>query len=172
MNRLRAAPPVLLTLLDALKNRGSWCGETHLQKAVYFLEEMCGVPFGFSYILYRHGPYSFEFSDEITALRADLLLDLQLRPPYGPTIVLGQKRAEQLLARLPTTIRFYEPQITFVAERLGRSVVIDLERLATALYVPTRESSPPADDERRARETARGQAPHLDRRRKAGDSPN
>ncbi len=147
MNRLQRAA-VLLTLLDALKNRGSWCGETHLQKAVYFLEEMCGVPLGFSYILYRHGPYSFEFSDEITALRADLLLDLQLRPPYGPTIVLGQN-AQQLLANYPTTIRFYEPQITFVAERLGRSIVIDLERLATALYV-TRESSPPADDERRA----------------------
>lgn len=147
MNRLQRAA-VLLTLLNALKNRGSWCGETHLQKAVYFLEEMCGVPLGFSYILYRHGPYSFEFSDEITALRADLLLDLQLRPPYGPTIVLGQN-AQQLLANYPTTIRFYEPQITFVAERLGRSIVIDLERLATALYV-TRESSPPADDERRA----------------------
>ena len=139
---------VLLTLLDAMKKRGSWCGETHFQKAVYFLEEMCTVPLGFSYILYRHGPYSFDFSDEITALRADHLLDLQVKPPYGPTIVLGQN-AQQLLANFTATVRRYEPQITFVSEHLGSSRVVDLERLATALYV-TRESSPLADDERRA----------------------
>ena len=46
MNRLQRAA-ILLTLLDALRQRGSWCGETHLQKSVYFLEEMCGVPLGF-----------------------------------------------------------------------------------------------------------------------------
>ena|ERR1017187_2110570 len=147
MNRLQRAA-VLLTLLDAMKQRGSWCGETHFQKAVYFLEETCGVVLGFTYILYRHGPYSFEFSDEITALRADLLLDLQLKSPYGPTIVHGDG-AQKLLANFTTTVRQYEPQITFVAEHLGSSRVVDLERLATALFV-TRESSPPAENERRA----------------------
>ncbi len=75
MNRLQRAV-VLLTMLDALKRRGSWCGETHLQKSVYFLVELCAVPLGYSFVLYRHGPYSFELSDEITALRADMLLDL------------------------------------------------------------------------------------------------
>jgi len=147
MNRLQRAA-VLLTLLEALKQRGSWCGETHLQKSVYFLEEMCRVPLGFAYVLYHHGPYSFDFSDEITALRADLLLDLKPKPPYGPTIVLGEN-AQRLLANFATTIRRYEPQITFVAENLGSSRVVDLERLATALYV-TRQSSPPADEGRRA----------------------
>ena len=38
MNRLQLAAAVLLTLLDALKQRGSWCGETHLQKSVYVLQ--------------------------------------------------------------------------------------------------------------------------------------
>jgi uncharacterized protein YwgA len=137
MNRLQRAA-ILLTLLDALKQRGSWCGETHLQKSVYFLEELCGVPLGFPFVLYRHGPYSFEFSDEITALLADLLLTLQPRPPYGPTLVLGEN-AGRLLANFATTRQRYEPHIAFVADHLGSSKVVDLERLATALYV-TRES--------------------------------
>src|ERR1700679_4231265 len=85
MNRLQRAA-VLLTLLAALKQRGSWCGETHLQKSVYFLQELLGVDLGFPFVLYRHGPYSFEISDDLTALRADLLLNLKLRLPYGPSL--------------------------------------------------------------------------------------
>jgi hypothetical protein len=137
MNRLQRAA-ILLTLLHALRQRGSWCGETHLQKSVYFLEEMCGVPLGFRFVLYRHGPYSFEFSDEITALRADLLLALQPRPPYGPSLVLGEN-AQRLLENFATTRQRYEPHIAFVSDHLGNSKVADLERLATALFV-TRES--------------------------------
>ena len=147
MNRLQRAA-VLLTLLNALRQRGSWCGETHLQKSVFFLEEMCLVPLGFSYVLYRHGPYSFEFSDEITALRADLLLDIQPRPPYGPTIVLGVG-AEPLLANFATTVRTFEPFISFVADQLGSCRVVDLERLATALYV-TRQFPDAVDNAQRA----------------------
>ena len=95
MNRLQRAA-VLLTMLDALKQRGSWCGETHLQKSVYFLQELFGVPLGFTFVLYRHGPYSFDLSDEITALRADLLLDVQPAQPYGPSLVPGENAARFL----------------------------------------------------------------------------
>ena len=147
MTRLQRAA-VLLTLLDALKQRGSWCGETHLQKSVYFLEEMCRVPLGFSYVIYRHGPYSFDLSDEITALRADRLLDLQPKPPYGPTIVRGEN-AEHFLPNFGKTVRQNSPQIEFVSEQLGSFTVFELERVATALYV-TRELAPSTDDLRRA----------------------
>lgn len=139
---------VLLDLLDALRQRGSWCGETHLQKATYFLEEMCGAPLGFTFVLYRHGPYSFDLSDELTALRADLLLGLQTRPPYGPTFVLGENAA-RMLENFAITRQRYEPHIRFVADQLGSSRVVDLERLATALYV-TRESAPGTAIETRA----------------------
>jgi uncharacterized protein YwgA len=149
MNRLQRAA-LLLNLLKALKQRGSWCGETHLQKSVFFLEEMCGVPLGFSFVLYRHGPYSFDLSDEITALLADRLLDLQSKPPYGPTLLAGEN-AERLLANFATTGRRHEPQITFVADHLGSSKVVELERLATALYVTRQSPGETSIDARAAR---------------------
>ena len=68
MNRLQRAA-VLLTLLEQLQARGSWCGETHVQKSVYFLQDLLQVPLGFEFVLYKHGPYSFDLNDEITAVQ-------------------------------------------------------------------------------------------------------
>jgi len=142
MSRLQRAA-VLLTLLDALKQRGSWCGETHLQKSVYILQELFGVQLGFTFVLYRHGPYSFDLSDEITALQADLLLIVQPRPPYGPSLAPSES-AERLLSNFERTRGLFRPAIDYVANRLASCKVVDLERLATALYV-TREYAPRRD---------------------------
>ena len=59
MERLQRAA-ILTELMDRLRADGSWCGETHVQKATYFLQEVLGVQTGFEYILYKHGPYSFD----------------------------------------------------------------------------------------------------------------
>jgi hypothetical protein len=125
---------VLLSLIQQLRENGSWCGETHIQKSAYFLQEMLGVPLGLNVIFYKHGPYSFDLSDAITALRGDLLLSVQSREPYGPSLWLTDN-AQKLLARFPVTLSTYGPAIRFVAERLGGKTVAELERLATALYV-------------------------------------
>lgn len=137
MNRLQNAA-VLVDLVDRLRARGSWCGETHVQKTVYFLEELMKVPLGFDFILYKHGPFSFDLRDEMTSLRADEILQLEFQaPPYGPkfsSTAVGQN----LRDRHPKTIGEYGNRIAFVANTLGGKTVAELERLGTALYV-TRE---------------------------------
>jgi hypothetical protein len=55
-------------------------------KLAYFSLDVLGVPLGFEFILYKHGPFSFDLSDEITAMRADALLQYQPRQPYGPSL--------------------------------------------------------------------------------------
>lgn len=89
MERL-AREAVLLSLVEKLRQAGSWCGETHVQKATYFLQEVAGVPLGFPFILYKHGPFSFDLRDELTAMRADGFLTLEPRDPYGAS--LGPER--------------------------------------------------------------------------------
>jgi hypothetical protein len=152
MNRLQRAT-VLLTLLERLKAYGSWCGETHVQKSAYFLQELLGVPLDFNFIFYKHGPFSFDLSDEITALRADQLLDLYLPSPnYGPALAPSAGSAS-LVAQFPVTRQKYAEAVEFVAGRLGRKNVAQLERLATALYVTL--ASPQGSREDRAREVHR-----------------
>lgn len=86
MNRLKK-DALLCELADQLRHSGSWCGETHVQKATYFLQELRRVPLEFEFVLYRHGPFSFDLRDELTAMRADGFLDLSERGPYGPSLV-------------------------------------------------------------------------------------
>src|SRR5947209_16392412 len=110
---------VLLRLIQRLHAHGSWCGETHVQKTTYFLQELLDVPLDLNVILYKHGPYSFDLSAELTALRADQMLDVVPRDPrYGPTLRetdVGRK----LVVQYPKTIGRYDPAIEFVADKFG-----------------------------------------------------
>ncbi len=133
MERLKR-DAILLSLMNEMRQKGSWCGETHIQKATYFLQELLGVPLGFEFILYKHGPFSFDLSDEITAMRADALLRYQSREPYGPSL-FPTDESQEFFAQFPKTLKKYAEEIQFVAEKIGTLGVADLERLATALYV-------------------------------------
>lgn len=130
---------ILLSLINEMKTRKSWCGETHIQKATYFLQELMEVPMNFEFILYKHGPYSFDLSDEVTAMRADSLLEYQTRLPYGPSL-FPTKEGKEFLLRYPKTLSNYADKINFIAEKIGILGVADLERLATALYVTFNEN--------------------------------
>lgn len=144
----------VVAALDAkLAARDSWCGETHLQKSVYFLQEMLGVPTGFPFILYKYGPFSGELRSELGSMRTDGFLELIPQPaPYGPKLHATPAAERQLVGRWPNTLRRYDSQLDFVADQLSGLGVGSLERLATALWV-SREM-PQAD------ETARAQRIH------------
>jgi hypothetical protein len=146
MNRLRRVA-IVARLMERLGARGSWCGETHLQKAMFFLQELLEVSTEFDFILYKHGPFSFDLRDELTAMRADGLVAMQKNPfPYGPTLVPTEVAAN-LESRFPKTLRQYAGQIDFVANNLGGKGVADLERLATALWVMQEDSHTPSTAE-------------------------
>src|ERR1044072_9312259 len=77
MMRRREREAVVAALDDKLFECGSWCGETHLQKSLYFLQELLDVPTGFEYTLYKYGPFSSPLRGELGAMRSDGLLVLE-----------------------------------------------------------------------------------------------
>ena len=126
---------VILNLIDSLKENGSWCGETHIQKAAYFLQELTDVPIDYDFILYKHGPFSFDLRDDLSSMQADNLIKVVLQPyPYGPSLVTTEP-SKELREKFPITLKKYEKAVSFVAENLGDLGVAELERMATALYV-------------------------------------
>lgn len=147
MNRLRRAM-LLTSLTQMMREHGSWCGETHLQKAVYFLENLLGLSMDLKFILYKHGPFSFDLRDEVTSLRADELLRLESQePPYGPRIA-PTERHKRLKKLFPATLKKYRKHLKFVAKKFGDRGVTELEQLATALYVTKRKRSVTSVEER------------------------
>lgn len=147
MNRLQSAA-VLSLLFEKLREHGSWCGETHVQKATFFLQELMLVPLGFDFILYKHGPFSFELRDELTALRADELIGLEQQWPYGPRLI-PLERSKYIQHICSKTLGEHNNSIAFVAEKLGAKGVNELECVATALYV-TQQAESDASVETRA----------------------
>jgi len=135
---------VLMKLIMSLRSKGSWCGETHIQKAAYFLKHLTDVPVDFDFILYKHGPFSFELSDELSVMRTFDLLNMENRYPYGPRIE-DTNMGGKLCNRYPKTLAKYKKQINYIADKLGDKGVVDLEKLATAYYV-TLENSDKDED--------------------------
>ncbi len=139
MERLQRAS-IIIDLIDKLAKNGSWCGETHIQKAIYFLQALTNVPMEFDFILYKHGPFSFDLRDELTAMRAYRLIEIELRPPYGPGL-FPTKSGTNVHDHFPKTVNKYSRELTFVAKYLGDKGVAELERMGTALYVSLRNKN-------------------------------
>ena len=133
MNRLQKAA-LIVEMLDRMIQEGSWAGETHLQKCVFFLQNMRNVPIGYEFQLYRYGPFSFDLRDDLVQLQAESMVELLPRSPsYGSS--LAPSTTSLLLRKhYPRTLKRYQDEISFVADHFGSLNASDLGRLATAYY--------------------------------------
>lgn len=138
MNRLQRMV-VLTALCRRMREMGSLCGETHIQKATYFLQTVARIPLGFSFVLYRFGPFSFDLRDELIEMQADDLLRPHPQGPYGPTIS-PTGRSEKIVSKFPVTLGRYGSAIAFVVDALGNRPAAALEQLGMALYLKTAEN--------------------------------
>lgn len=148
MNEVTKAA-ILSELADKMLAQGNWCGETHIQKSTFFLQELLGVPLGFEFILYKHGPLSFDCRDFLASMRADQLLENKVRPDrFGPTLHTTEVSKEHR-KRYLFTLAKYADTINFVAQKLGAMNVSELEQVSTALFVIKNEPEL-ADDSARS----------------------
>jgi hypothetical protein len=144
MNRLERAS-VLSCLIQTLRESGSWTGETHVQKAAYLLQHAAGVPLSYEFVLYKHGPFSFDLRDELDELAADRLLVVEPQGyPYGPKLGVTPIGERNLELRSDTVGR-YQDAINRVIAFVGARGVGTLERLATAFLM--HEQRPNASDD-------------------------
>lgn len=128
---------VIATLVKDYRTKRFFCGETHVQKSVYFMQEIFAVPLGFQYLLYKYGPFSFELQGHLAAMRADDMLIV--RPlEYAATFEPGDQ-LDYLEKNLPRTISAHRDAIEFTVTNLGHLGVKQLEPLATALYFTSSE---------------------------------
>ena len=125
---------LVLELAISLKENGSWAGETHVQKAGYFLVTMLNVPLEVDFILYKHGPFSFELREMLTGMEAEGFISWRPMPPYGPSVEIGELGGA-LRAGFNSLANRYRDQINFISKQLGSRNVAELERVATALFV-------------------------------------
>ena len=135
---------LVVDLAKRLRLRGSWCGETHLQKALFILQDLSKSNFGYKFVIYKHGPYSFELNSELTAMRAANILEFQFpKEGYGPSIA-PTSFGERIYNTNEQNIREYFPTIIFLSDWFAASDVRYLEKIATAYYVTKNNPRVPA----------------------------
>ena len=125
---------VLAMAISLLKNTGSWTGRIHIQKYLYFAQELLDVETGYEFVLYQRGPYAFDLDADIRSLRSIGAADILPNPPYGPTYVVTPS-GEALADNAPISENL-KSKLRLLAGSLGGSKKArDLELLATTLYV-------------------------------------
>ena len=111
-----------------------WAGETHIQKTLFFAQELLNIPCGYGYVLYKHGPYSFDLHDDLARMMTNSILGLEPRPPYGPSFKV-EEVGNSVIQLRNSTVQRYTEQIQFVVDTVGTKDVRELERLGTALLL-------------------------------------
>jgi uncharacterized protein YwgA len=156
LGELREAA-VVATLIDRVAATGRFCGETLIQKSVFFLKELFRVPVADAFRLYYYGPFSFELRDRLQGMQADDFVKVKPHQ-YGATFVTSE-RYVLLQRQFPKTIDKYAPEIEFVVEELATRGVGQLEPLATALFLTRKNPGASVDDRARELNTVK---PHVD----------
>jgi uncharacterized protein YwgA len=112
-----------------------WLGRTHLQKAVFFLQEHLGVPFGYTFTIYQYGPYSSTLDSDLLDLLNLNVLRMSVHSGY-PDYGLGENTEAFLtyFNRDPMA-REYERQFTKVAQVLASKKARELELLTTISFL-------------------------------------
>jgi hypothetical protein len=150
---------LVVELAKKLRSRGSWCGETHLQKAMYILQDLSKSNFGYKFVIYKHGPYSFEFNSELVAMRAANIFEFQFpREGYGPSIY-PTSFGERVYTANKENIDEYCKIIDFITEWFAASDIRHLEKIATAYYVTKKNPRDPAPERAKKLNALK---PHID----------
>jgi hypothetical protein len=121
-----------------MEGAGSWSGETHFQKTLFFLQDGLGVPIAYDYIMYKHGPCSFDLHDDLTMMRGNGLLEFVPRQGFGLELHATDS-SSKIRGKFPKTLTRYRNQIRWAAREISRRGVGDLERIGTALFLTKHE---------------------------------
>jgi len=123
---------IVAMLVKECRARDAFCGETMVQKSVFFLQKLLNVPLEFDFQLYIYGPFSFELQQHLWSMMADDMITV--RPlEYGSTFEPGEQ-VTYLEKHTANTIAEHRGAVDFVIKHLAGLGVKQLERLATALY--------------------------------------
>lgn len=137
---------VILELAGRCKARERILGKTALQKFVYLLQELHGVPVGYDFTLYTYGPYSAQLMQELDVTAAMDGVDVSYDSNKNAYSVLPGSRYQQIRDRADQFIAQATQALDAVMSDFGDYSARELELLATIVYV-SRNGGPSAPGE-------------------------
>ena len=127
----------ILEVINGLKTAGSWTGKTHVQKTMFLINEATPVQVPFDFVLYKHGPYSFDIENELEQMKSYDAVVVQPISGYG--VELRPSENATLVSRLAPLTASEKDSVDAICHFVGNKGVIELERLATAVWIRNRD---------------------------------
>ncbi len=122
-------------VVKTLCEHNSWSSETHVQKTLYIAKHVRNVPLTAEFLLYKHGPYSFELNKSISHMLARNILRSTQNAGFGPSLDLNRPMWEALDSAAGGYFAQHRDKIEFVCQYLANRNVSELERISTAIFV-------------------------------------
>jgi hypothetical protein len=137
MNRF-ARHVLIAELVRAMRDAGSWCGRTHIQKTLYSFQTLFhpGGEWEVRYILYKHGPYSFALDEDLAEMEFYGGLAREQHRCSAARYEPGEG-ARALRERFGAGVEAWLPQLQFVAQRVGARNPRELEALSLLMFLAT-----------------------------------
>jgi len=132
------AHEIILSVVCGLSQRGSWSGKTHVIKTLYLLKAIGNMDMPFQFILYKHGPYSFDVENELALMRSYKAIEGEISiQGYGESLRPGMNKD---FPGKFSPIKDKEKEIIDkICNFTAKKDVRDLERLATTAWIVKEE---------------------------------
>lgn len=128
---------LILEVINGLKTSKSWTGKTHVQKTMFLVNEATSIQVPFEFVLYKHGPYSFDIETELEQMKSYSGISVQPVSSYG--VELKPSDNADLIRSLAPLTPLEKESIDKICLFVGNKGVVELERLATAVWIRRRE---------------------------------
>jgi hypothetical protein len=128
---------LLLEAIEQFHTNGEMPKSTHLQKAMFFLLANGVEEVPFSFILYKHGPFSVDIESELGEMKSYCAICSDSRPGFSQVLVPGT-----YAPALKQKVQLGNEERAAVAEVcrfLARKPLVEIELLATAAWIKANE---------------------------------
>lgn len=124
---------LILEVINGLKTAGSWTGKTHVQKTMFLVSEATPIQVPFEFVLYKHGPYSFDIENELEQMKSYDAVVVQPISGYGVELKPSENAA--LVGQIAPLSASEKESVNEICRFVGSKGVVELERLATAVWI-------------------------------------
>jgi uncharacterized protein YwgA len=110
----------ILAVVDGLHRHGSWTGKTHVQKTLSLLRDAGVIDVPFAFVLYKHGPYSFEVEAELEQMQSYGALKVEPNPQGYGVVLHPDEQAHFVRQKVPLSekeLRAIDDVCAFAAPR-------------------------------------------------------
>ena len=132
---------LILRAVEELNRVHSWTGKTHVNKVLFLASLKAEMPF--DYILYKHGPFSFDVDDELSEMQSYKGVTAVGVGQYGSRFEPGP--SGEFVKNFAEIIPERMAAIQAAADLAGNRDVTGLEALATSAWVIKKEGQDEKD---------------------------